>query len=183
MALPTVRTWVASEFVTATTMNGDPRDVENFLWQPPRVSVYKSANQTLTNNVEAVVSFNTELYDPYSTAMHDNATNNSRLVARETGLYTVNLFMIFGADIDGQRQYTVEKNAGGTPNAGTELANAAFDATSATIGMRIFRTFDVPLTSGDYIELFAFHTAGANLDLVGGTQSDTSFQMRWFSKQ
>jgi hypothetical protein len=183
MAVPVPRTWVASEFETATIMNGvnGIRDAMNFMLAPPRVSAYRSANQTLTTSTWAVVPFDAEEYDP--AAMHSTASNTSRLIAVETGIYTVSLFMIFGASATGQRNWEVRKNAAGSQASGTLLRAAASDSTSSSLGLRMFRTFDVPLNSGDYIELFAWQSSGGNLILQGGGIEDTNFQMRWFGKQ
>jgi hypothetical protein len=186
MAVPVPRTWVASETVTATIMNGinGVRDAHNFLLAPPRVSVYKSANQTLTDATYAVVSFNTELYDPYSTAAHDNATNNSRLIAAETGLYSVNLNLVFAANATSTRRWELRSNAAGSQASGSLVASDIRNAeTGGVIGTRMDRTLDVPLTAGDYLEIFARQDSGGSLALVGGNSADTYFQMRWWAKQ
>jgi hypothetical protein len=186
MAVPVPRTWVASEFETATIFNGvnGVRDAHNFMLAPPRVSVYKSASQTLTDATFAVVSFNTELYDPYSTAAHDNATNNSRLIAAETGLYSVNLNLVFAANATSTRRWDLRMNAAGVSGAGTLIGQDIRNAeTGGVIGTRMDRTLDVPLTAGDYLEIFARQDSGGSLALAGGSSADTYFQMRWFAKQ
>lgn len=183
MAVPVPRTYVAAEFETATILNGDIRDTFNFLLAPPRVSVYKSASQSITDNTNTLLTWNLELYDPYATPAHDNATNNSRLVAAETGLYLVKHKLVWGASVTGQRQWQYRLNAAGSPTGGALVASIAEDSTSSTIGKRQWNAQDVPLTAGDYLELFGFQTSGGALNVIGGGSEDSFFQMMWQAKQ
>ncbi|OCZ53784.1 hypothetical protein [Dehalobacter sp. TeCB1] len=63
------------------------------------VSVTKSTSQSIPSLTQAILTFDTELFD--TSNMHDNSTNNSRLVAPVTGKYLVICqlyWVIFGTD-------------------------------------------------------------------------------------
>ena len=183
MAVPTPRTWVASEFETAAIFNGDIRDTFNFLMQPPRAFAYRTGALTLTTATWTLIGLDAEIYDPYATPAHDNTTNNSRMVAAETGLYVVNLKIRFngGAGMVGNRFFELRKNAAGSQVAGTLVTTQVVGAV-ITNSTTINETVEVQLNATDYLELFGQHTQGANLGLTTGSDS-TFLQMRWVSKQ
>ncbi len=64
--VPSPKTWVALEDVTAAEMNLELRDAINFLLSPPRVWAYRTALLTLTNNVdpEGLTSYVASTFQP-----------------------------------------------------------------------------------------------------------------------
>lgn len=182
MAVPTPRTWVAAELETAAIFNGDQRDTDNFLLAPPRAFAYRSAALSLgTSGVFAVVGLDGEVYDPYATPIHDTATNNSRMVAPEVGLYVVNIKIRFASNATGNRFMELRKGAAGVAGAGTLLTTQAVSPVSGN-STTINETVEVQLNSGDYVELFGRQDSGASLALTVGSDS-TFLQMRWTAKQ
>jgi hypothetical protein len=87
MAYSAPRTWTTGDLATAAMLNQDLRDNVAFLANPPACRVYKAAVQSLTNNSEASVIFDTERYDTNS--MHDTVTNNTRITFNTAGLYVI----------------------------------------------------------------------------------------------
>lgn len=80
--IPTMRTWVTGEVVTAAEMNSNIRDAGNFLLggaasRRPTLFAGLTANQTITSGVNTVVAFNSAGIDT------DSGLNTS------TGVYTV----------------------------------------------------------------------------------------------
>jgi hypothetical protein len=181
MAVPVPRTWVASEFETATIFNGDHRDSLNFLLAPPRCHAYRSAagSHVLNGNWD-VVALDGELYDPYATPAHDNATNNSRLVAAETGLYKGVAAVGFVANATGHRGIKIRKNAAGSDASGTEVTST-LTAAFATFGWQFTMPFQVQLNANDYIELFAYQSSGGNLGYLENA-SRLYLMFKWDSK-
>jgi hypothetical protein len=184
MAVPVPRTYVASEFISATTLNGDIRDVHNFMLEPPRVFAYHTASTALTDNVWTLVSLGAELYDPYSTAGHDNVTNNSRVVARETGLYTIHN-QIRTSDLSGTIfQMQVRKNSAGSDTGGTRIFLQSQTGAGGGQVTQIGRSVDYPLNTGDYVEMFIFVNTGGSPDATLGSGADATFlSIRFVTKQ
>lgn len=78
--------------VTGTTISkttfGDVVKADlDFLANPPACRVFHNATQSLADNTETTVAFNSERFDTDS--MHDTATNNSRITINTAGLYLV----------------------------------------------------------------------------------------------
>lgn len=54
---------------------------------PPACKIFHSANQTLVNNTDTLLIFDSEEYD--NNNMHDNAVNNSRITFNTAGVYVI----------------------------------------------------------------------------------------------
>jgi hypothetical protein len=123
-----------------------------------------------------------ELYDPYATPAHDNATNNSRLVAAESGLYAITGHITWAPDATGVRFADIRKNANAVQTGGTELEQVTIGAASAGLSTRILVYVEATLDAGDYVEMFGQQTSGGTLSAIGG-QADSFLLFRWLSKQ
>jgi hypothetical protein len=113
--------------------------------------VYPSSTQSLSNGVEAAISFNTESYDTDS--IHSNTTNNSRLTV-PSGITKVKLsgnFQIASASDYTSGTLRIKKNGStfiGGPYVGAEPSSS----TGVVLGVS---SAVVEVTSGDYFELYA----------------------------
>lgn len=137
------------------------------IMEQPSCKAYQSTLQTLTTATTTAVVLQSEAWDlGLGTAMHDNVTNNSRVVAPETGIYLVTGMISYAPNATGRREITIRKNAAGNPASGTRLI-AVFDDASAATHMS-HASFEVSLTASDYIEMFAFQSSGANLNTAPG---------------
>lgn len=169
--VPVPRTWVASENVTATIMNGTTgvKGALDFILSPPRCLVYQTATSSTTNGASTVITFDTEQYD--TDTMHSTSTNTGRITATTTGLYTVFGQVCMASNATGTRTLSLVKN--GT----TTVSNARLQsviATNAYIDLEV----DVQLTAGDYVELTMLQTSGGALSTVAGL-GNTWFSARW----
>jgi len=182
MSVPVPRTYVASEFETATILNGDIRDVHNFLLAPPRCLAYRTAAKSTATATWVLYDMDTELYDPYSAAMHDNSTNNSRIVAQETGLYRVEVQVRWAGTSGGIRALDVRKNAAGSQASGTRVLLRQQDSTGGGQITVMGGSKTEPLTAGDYCELFTRHEQGAALNVDAGA-GETFLALIWDKKQ
>lgn len=181
MAVPSPATWAAAALVDDADLNLEIRDSLSFLLAPPRASVYKSADGSLADLTWGVIGFDVELYDPYTPAAHSNSTNNSRLVAAETGLYSIFAKIRFGSIGSGVMDLDVRKNAAGSQAGGTRLQVVTVGAT--TTGDEYPNVaFDAQLNANDYIEVFGRQSSGSTKSIISGV-GHTVFQMRWVSKQ
>lgn len=166
---------------TATLHNDDVVDAVNFLLQEPYALPYQSAGQTLTTSVWAAVALASEEAD--TDVMHDNATNNSRVVAKTAGLYLVCAQAFHTAvNTTGNRQAQVRKNAAGAVGSGTSVlilsrdANPSASLASMNVGHRL-----IALAANDYLEMFAFQSSGGNNTLVAGADSTFLHMVRLYS--
>jgi hypothetical protein len=175
MPWTTPRTWATSDVVTAAMMNTNVRDNENWLHAHHGCSVYKSANQTVANGNNDVVTWNSELYD--TDAMHDPATNNSRVIV-PTGL---DGYWSLACKIDSDADATnntamilrLRKNAAGN-NAGGTLLQTYWGA-GATVRWSSILTWVGPLVAADYLEVFVNASSEAH-DIQGGAATDSYIQ-------
>jgi hypothetical protein len=184
VGVPSPATWAAASIVDDADLNLEIRDSINFLLAPPRVSAYHTAGTTLTDGVWTLLSLGGELYDTYSVAGHDTVTNNSRVFARETGLYTIQC-QIRTSDLSGTIcQFQVRQNAAGSSTGGTRLFLTSQNGAGGGQVTELGRERDYPLTAGDYVELFILCDTGANPNATMGAGADATYlQIRWASKQ
>jgi hypothetical protein len=127
----------------------------------PAVRVYKSAQQNISNGSQTVLTFSDEAFDTDN--MHDNVTNNSRLTVNKAGLYLIKGQANYGSSATGRRQTSLTKN--GTLALGSTEAPAV--SGSDTIQQV---TALAKLAANDYIELTAYQTSGAGMNI--GTSGD-----------
>jgi hypothetical protein len=174
---------VASETVTATIMNGinGVRDAMNFILSPPRAYAYRTADKSTTDAVDTLYDMDTELYDPYSTAAHDNATNNSRLVAAETGIYVCYAQMTWAANATGRRRLTIRKNSAGSSTGGTQVGRMDVPVVPAGTHSNVVAAL-AQLTAGDYVEMFGQQTSGGALNILTGV-GNSYLAFEWSTKQ
>lgn len=133
--------------------------------------VTKSANQSISNNTNTALSWNSEGYDTDS--FHDNSTNNSRLTV-PSGVSKVILSgqVRWDSNTSGTREILVEKNGSGTYD------GRPFQHIGAQSG-RTMQSFVSPVLAvspGDYFELVAWQDSGASRDIE-------SHASTWFSIQ
>ena len=184
MAVPVPRTYVAGEFLGATIFNTDHRDTLNFLMNPPRCLAYRGSSLGLVDGAWTLIGLGSELYDPYSTAAHDTVTNNSRVHARENGLYIVHCQVRTSTLSSTIIQFQVRKNSAASDTGGTRLFLHSQSGAGGGEATELGRSMDYPLTNGDYVESFIRCDTGANPDasLNGGADA-TFLSLRWETNQ
>ena len=136
-------------------------------------SVYKSANQSLTNATLTAISFNTEYFD--TDAMHDNVTNNSRITVAsgKGGKYLLVGNLVYAANATGFRQFFIRINGANTWYSASNPAIPAY----ASFPNYVSYTFVLDLAAGDYVELFGLQNSGGALDVQGGDTGVSYFQL------
>jgi hypothetical protein len=135
--------------------------------EKPMASVTKSANQSIANNAAtyALVTWDVETFD--NASMHDNVTNNSRLLLPKVGTWEVGYFFTMSANAAGARETRLMFNSAGdgTLNTGTELIRSSgpdnVGSWWPTVHLPIQTT-----TTTSYIELFLWQNSGVALNLL-----------------
>jgi len=119
--------------------------------------VTRSAVQTLSDNTLTAIQWDQESYD--TDAYHDNASNNTRLIAPATGYYLVEATLKWAVSTAGTQRYADIYQDGTTVRAST---NAYFAASG--VAPAINHVAVVQLNSTQYVELRMYQDTGGNLD-------------------
>lgn len=130
------------------------------------------------------MSLGAELYDSYSVAAHDNVTNNSRMFAREDGLYVIDCQVRTSDLANTICQFQIRKNSAGSATGGTRILLESQNGAGGGQVTQLGRTLGsgYPLVNGDYIELFVLtSTGGANATLGAGADA-TYLALAWARK-
>lgn len=138
------------------------------------VRVYRTAVLAISSGTETLIPFTAESHD--NGGFHDNATNNSRVIAPEDGTYQINAQCSFDANGTGQRYFLIRKNAGGSAVGGTLMLVETQGATPSPTSSAISGADSIELVEGDYIEMFAYQNSGGNLDVLG-SEAGTKLSM------
>jgi len=130
--------------------------------------VYKSADQTLSNNSLTVLSFNSEVYDTNN--FHDNSTNNSRFTipSGKAGYYQI------VGDVS-YRSSTANNYAGQIQVNGNSLNFPAFGTSGGNFENHVPVQLVYYLSVGDYVELAGRQITGGSLAVAGGGINGTYF--------
>lgn len=130
-----------------------------------RVKTYlNTVNQTITNNIEEVISFNADSYDVG--LMHDTGVNPNRITVPSggTGLYAIVAQVRFDANATGRREVHLYKN-------GSKVATVLDVSASASFDSYLQIAYQDQGTAGDYYELYVYQNSGSSLDVVFGERN------------
>lgn len=129
-----------------------------YITNPPRVSAYHNAAQSIPDDTGTVVSLNSEYYD--SDNMHDTTTDNSRLTVLTPGIYVATFVCAFAGNVTGDRSAHIRKN-GHDFLGGSE--RKALSSTSFECGLNV--TVQEWLEEGEYLEGIVKQDSGGALNL------------------
>lgn len=133
-----------------------------------------NANQSIANTTFTVLAFNTEVYDRDglgTSTIHDNATNNSRLICRVAGAYSTKACIQWAANAVGIRQVNVRLN--GTTTIGVETRSEV----TADVAEVMTVTTDYDLAVNDYVEVVVYQSSGGALDVSLAASYSPTFCM------
>lgn len=131
------------------------------------VRCYNSADQTISNNTNTAITFDTE--DTDTDGYHSTSSNTSRITIPTGfgGLYLIGGSVQFAANSTGGRRLRIQLN--GSQLYGTQDDNAP----SATLTANLAFVTALNLADGDYVELVVLQTSGGNLNV----QADSSTRL------
>lgn len=137
------------------------------LTSPPSVRATMSAVQAVADLTQTVILFDTEDYD--NAGMHSTASNTGRLTAPVAGIYAIKCHLAFAASATGFRDIRFRLN--GTTEFAWEARSAAGSGNTV-----LSLACDIKLAATDYVEVRAYHSQGASVN-VGGSGASASFSM------
>lgn len=144
----------------ATTFNG----VQTAAAQP-RCRVYNNTNQSVNNDTDTALTFDTEDFDVGG--LHSTSANTSRITIPTggDGLYLIVAHAFFATNSTGYRRFYFQKN-GSAHGSAVEVDGDAGNADLLGVSNQLL----VPLVATDYIEAFVRQTSGGALTVgAGGT--------------
>lgn len=171
MAVPSPRTWVPGEVLTATLMNGHLRDPLDFLLNAPTCRLRATANQSIPTNTVTALNFDVE--DADSHGGHDTVTNNHTYTVQEAGTYLLTACAPWASNSASKREVFFIIN-------GTQTTGAATDAISANnhalgcSGMYV-------LAVGDTVQAGVFHNVGSNLNVDQSINGGQRLEITWMN--
>lgn len=124
-----------------------------------KCKVSRLVAQTLTSGSMTTINWTEEFLD--TNAMHDNATNNSRITIKKAGTYLVGCLVAFAASTAGRRFCTLIKNGAAIE---TEISDNRA-ATSAGEGKASIVTVLADMAVNDYLEVQALQDSTADLNV------------------
>src|SRR5262245_18850717 len=160
----------AQNAAMANTVRNGAIGTGQFAPSIPAVHVTRTTAQSIEDSVTTAVAFDSERYD--TAAMHDNATNNTRLTAPVPGIYLVAAAVAWPFDPDGFRQLHLRVN--GTM---TDIAFQGVDPIAAGLQAAT----QVRLEAGDFVEAYVFQDSGGLLNVSKFNDSSPEFSMTWLA--
>ena len=135
----------------------------------PTVRVTRTAAQSIPDSVETPIAFDAEQYD--SAAMHDDATDNTRVIAPVTGVYAVTVQIDWASNANPGRELSLRRNGG---------PFVAFTRTEGDTEQQQVST-QVRLQAGDYIEAWAFQESNVSLNVETTSEYSPVLSMTWLA--
>jgi hypothetical protein len=129
------------------------------------VSVYKSANQSIANNTDTALTFDSEFFNTGS--FHSTSTNNSRLTipSGKGGKYLLSGAVSWGAAGGTIRVIKIYKN-GSVLNQISQIDGTNDGSINPAANV-------YELVATDYLEVYVRQNSGGNLDVQSGTLQTT----------
>lgn len=174
--VPTPYDAVAGTKLAATPLDaGLKSPLDWLLTNYPRVHAYDSSAASMVNATATLVPFNSEVFD--TDAMHDTASNNSRIVHTTAGLYDESWLLTIASATYTQLDLMIRLNAAGSAAGGTLLRTQPFANGSQTIYFHYLRFF----AAGDYTEGFVTQASGGPNRALSTTSLGTRCMSRWIA--
>ena len=141
----------------------------------PCCRVYHNANQSLADNAQASLLFNSERFDP--TGMHSTVTNTNRITFADAGVYVVSACFEIAAAADYLSTY-----CGILLNGATFIAlDVKGTHADAAVAPGFVTTTIYKFAAADYVEVKAFQNYSANAarNVLSNAARSAEFSVAW----
>lgn len=181
MSFTSPKTYAVSDFLTASDLNTYQRD--NVRWLShhatggaPMCRITHTVAQTITNNTATAVAFDTDRFD--LGAMHDTATNNSRVTVPTggDGKYLIGTQINWDSNTAGYRHARLRAN--GSLNLGSDLR----DPVQSAVGTNMMFVTLHDAVATDYFETIVNQTSGGNLDVLKSARESPEMWALWLGE-
>jgi hypothetical protein len=153
------------------TLVADSAETTGLKWAAPAsgstfvgcIATKTTTGQTLSNNTETAVTYNTEEVDTDN--FHSTSTNTSRFTipSGKAGKYLITQQLLISSNATGFRQSYLLKNGSATSLISGTIVNATNGDQTGAICIGVF-----DLAVGDYIEGMAYQNSGSSLTISAG---------------
>lgn len=156
---PVPDTWVSGQTITADWLNRNIRDSQVFLTYAPTTIVSRESTQSIPNNSETDITFDTEITD--TDDMFSNPSTD--ITIQRPGIYAIQHSIDFAANTTGIRATHIAINGTIVSENGGVTAPGGADTglTCSTV---------VALNKGDVVTCFCFQNSGGALNISSGTR-------------
>lgn len=132
------------------------------------VRVFHSVNQSIPNNTNTILAFDSERYD--TNEMHSTTVNNSRITCKTAGKYLIIASVLFDANTDGRRVVRIKVNSH------TIIENVSLPLGDSG-GSNMTASTVYELNENDYVEVEVLQTSGISLNIVANSRYSPEFMM------
>ena len=147
----------------------------NMLADPPAYRGYWNISVSINSaGTWQTLGMNTERYD--NDNMHDNAVNNTRVVANTPGLYLFTFHIDFAFNATGSRGLAILFNGA------THIAGHTEPAPAATIGTTLSLATVYRMAAGQYVEPQVFQNSGSTITLNRIDGNSPEFSATWIGR-
>lgn len=162
---PTTRS--TGDLITAAIWNADLVDNLIYLHHGlPMARVYNGANISIANATLTALTFNSERYD--TDAIHDTASNTSRLTCKTAGKYLIGGNAAWGSTGTDERRLQIRLN-------GATLIASWVGNSGANMNMYVATVYD--LAVNDYVELMVYQATGGAINVTAAGNYSPEFWM------
>lgn len=175
MAYSAPSTRTTGDLITAAIWNQDVVSNVTFLANPPACRVYHNTTQAVNDATTITVAFNTERFD--TAAMHDTATNNSRITFGTAGIYLVSFTGLLTARTDYLAVWAGIRLNGTTSICEQYTGTNTDNVTPNAITLSTIYKF----AAADYVEvrLYENNSGSANPNLLSTGNTSPEFSACW----
>ncbi len=160
--VPSFRTWVTGEVVTAAELNSNIRDAGNFFLSVPVFEGRQTVAQSIPNSTVTAITLDTESVDTDNG--HSTSTNTSRYTPQTAGRFQISGGVTYASNSTGNREADLYQNGGSITN-GVNNTNAV----STNVTRLATRTLTITCNgTTDYLEVYGFQTSGGALNTFAG---------------
>jgi hypothetical protein len=146
----------------------------NDLSYAPCVRVSHNAAQSIPNNVQTTLTFNSERFDQAGNAgdtMHESVTNPSRLTCRYAGVYQISASVAFAGNATGARSLGIFHSAAAGFVAYQQQPSVSADVIEMTISTLWL------MAVNDYVVMSVFQNSGGALNVNATPYHSPEFMM------
>lgn len=147
----------------ASCVNGLLAEPPSYILTPPACSITNSAPISTDDDVDKVLTFDTERYD--NDSMHSTVTDTDQVFFNTAGLYLVTVDVAWAANATGSRKVSVYKNGI------HQVGHAARTSASASFPTGVTCAFVEPFVVGDSIRVRTRQDSGGALNVLSARYS------------
>lgn len=164
----TFPSFILIEDITGVSVPGTPT------FSPPSCRVFHNTTQSMADNVETAVVFNSERWD--TNGMHDTVSLTNRITIQTSGLYLLTFNGLLPALTTYSYVYSSFRVNGSLSIGYAGFTPTTFNATPILSNTTVYR-----LNAGDYVEVLVYqdNTANTAQNLTSGGNYSPEFSATW----